>query len=149
MIIDSLSNAKKYFSLNPRFEKAFNFLVSNDLSKLEEKKYEIDGAKVYATCMVRQGLTPETAKHEAHDKYIDIQVCISGKESFGWSYRPDCKSVKDAYNAEKDIIFYADKPNTYVEIKPSQMAIFFPEDVHMPLVGSGEIKKVVVKVLVS
>ena len=148
MIIDSLANAKKYFSLNPRFEKAFNFLVGNDLSKLEEKKYEVDGAEVYAMYMVRQGLAPEAAKHEAHDKYIDIQVCVSGKECFGWSPRAACKSVKEPYNPEKDIVFYADKPDTFVEIKPGQLAIFFPEDVHMPLVGSGEIKKVVVKVRV-
>ncbi len=148
MIIDSLSNAKKYFALNPRFEKAFNFLMSNDLTKLEEKKYEIDGKEVFATYMVRQGLAPEAAKHEAHDNYIDIQVCVSGKESFGWSNRADCKNEKDAYNPEKDIIFYADKPDTFVEIKPGQFAIFFPEDVHMPLVGNGEIKKVVAKVKV-
>ncbi len=148
MIIDNLSNAKKYFSLNPRFEKAFNFIQSNDLSQLEEKKYEVDGKEVYATYMVRQGLAPEAAKHEAHDSYIDIQLCVAGKESFGWSYRPDCKSVKDAYNPEKDIIFYADKPDTFVEIKPGQFVILFPEDVHMPLVGSGEIKKLVVKVKV-
>ena len=146
MIIDNLSNAKLYFSLNPRFEKAFNFLTDNDLSKLEEKKYEVDGEDVYAMYMVRQGLSPAEANHEAHNKYIDIQVCVSGKEGFGWNFRGDCATVKKAYDAEKDVIFYSDRPDTFVEIKPGQFAIFFPEDVHMPLVGSGEIKKVVVKV---
>ncbi|MDR3366505.1 MAG: YhcH/YjgK/YiaL family protein [Prevotellaceae bacterium] len=149
MIIDHLTNAKKYFSLNPRFEKAFEFLINNDLSKLEERKYEIDGAEVYATFMVRQGLAPEAARHEAHDRYIDIQVCVGGREAFGWSHRPDCKNVKEAYNPEKDIIFYADKPDTCVEIKPGQFAVFFPEDAHAPLIGNGEIKKVVVKVLAN
>ncbi|MDR1416538.1 MAG: YhcH/YjgK/YiaL family protein [Prevotellaceae bacterium] len=146
MIIDYLSNAEKYFSLNQRFEKAFGFLLNNDLSKLEERKYEIDDANVYATFMVRQGIAPEAAKHEAHDRYIDIQVCVSGKETFGWSHRSDCENVREAYNPEKDIIFYADKPDTYVGIKPGQFAIFFPDDVHAPLIGNGEIKKVVVKV---
>ncbi|MDR2814831.1 MAG: YhcH/YjgK/YiaL family protein [Prevotellaceae bacterium] len=149
MIIDHITNAKKYFSLNPRFEKAFGFLINNDLSKLEERKYEIDGAEVYATFMVRQGLAPEAAKHEAHNRYIDIQACVSGSETFGWSFRPDCKNVKVEYNPEKDIIFYADKPDSYVEIKPGQFAVFFPEDVHAPLIGNGEIKKVVVKALAS
>jgi YhcH/YjgK/YiaL family protein len=146
MVIDQLSSAKKYFSLHPHFEKAFDFLVSNDLSKLEERKYEIDGANVYATFMVRQGLAPEAAKHEAHNRYIDIQACVSGRETFGWSHRSGCKNIKEAYNPEKDIVFYADKPDTYAGIKPGQFAIFFPEDVHAPLIGSGEIKKVVVKV---
>lgn len=147
MIIDSLSNAKKYFSLNPRFEKAFKFLADTDLNNLAEGKHDIDGSEIYANAMVREGLAPENAKFEAHDKYIDIQVCISGNESFGWSNRADCKNIKDAYNAEKDVIFYGDKPDTYVGIKPGQFAIFFPHDVHAPLVGKGEIKKVVLKVL--
>jgi YhcH/YjgK/YiaL family protein len=146
MIIDSLRNAQKYFSLNPHFEKAFGFLRGNDLNALAEQKYEVAGAEVYATVMVRQGLAPEAAKHEAHNRYIDIQLCVAGKEGFGWSYRPDCKSVKEPYNEQKDIIFYADKPDTYVEVKAGQFAIFFPEDVHAPLIGSGEIRKVVVKV---
>ncbi|MDR1343259.1 MAG: YhcH/YjgK/YiaL family protein [Prevotellaceae bacterium] len=146
MIIDQLSSAKKYFSLNRHFEKAFDFLINNDLSKLEEGKYELDGANVYATLMVRQGIAPEAAKHEAHDCYIDIQLCVSGKETFGWSHRSDCESIKEAYNPEKDIVFYANKPDTYIGIKPGQFAIFFPEDVHAPLIGNGEIKKIVVKV---
>jgi YhcH/YjgK/YiaL family protein len=149
MIVEHLSNAKKYFSLNPRFEKAFGFLFNNDLNTLDERKYEIDGAEVYATFMVRQGLAPEAAKHEAHDRYIDIQVCVSGKETFGWSHRTDCKNIKGEYNPEKDVIFYADKPDTYVAIKPGQFAVFFPEDVHAPLIGNGEIKKVVVKVIAN
>ncbi|MDR1226409.1 MAG: YhcH/YjgK/YiaL family protein [Prevotellaceae bacterium] len=146
MIVDSLSNAKKYFSLNPHFEKAFNFLARQDLKNIAEGKYEIDGANVFATVMVREGLAPEAAKFEAHDSYVDIQLVLDGKEGFGWSRRADCKNVKDAYNADKDIIFFADKPDTYVETKPGQMAIFFPEDAHAPLVGSGQIKKMVVKV---
>jgi YhcH/YjgK/YiaL family protein len=146
MIIDHLSNAKKYFSLHPHFEKAFGFLTGNDLSRLEERKYEVDGSDVYATFMVRQGLAPEAAKHEAHDRYIDIQVCVDGKETFGWSHRADCENVKEEYNPQKDVIFYADNPSTYVGIKSGQFAIFFPEDVHAPLIGNGEIRKVVVKV---
>ncbi|MDR0567285.1 MAG: YhcH/YjgK/YiaL family protein [Prevotellaceae bacterium] len=147
MIIDNIANAKKYFSLNPRFEKAFGFLTDNDLSTLEERTYEIDGAEVYATFMVRQGIAPEEARHEAHDRYIDVQLCLSGGETFGWSFRPDCKNVAAEYNPQKDVIFYADKPDTYVAIKPGQFAVFFPEDAHAPLVGCGEIRKVVVKVL--
>jgi YhcH/YjgK/YiaL family protein len=148
MIIDSISGAEKYFSLNPHFAKAFDFLQKNNLSVLNEGKYEVDGTNVYATCMVRQGLAQDVAKFEAHNRYIDIQVCVSGAETFGWSHRASCHTVKGAYDPDKDIVFYADQPSTYVSIAPGQMAIFFPDDVHAPLVGSGEIKKVVVKVAV-
>ena len=43
MIIDTLENLKKYESLNPLFPKVVAFLETNDLSKMEAGKYEIEG----------------------------------------------------------------------------------------------------------
>jgi beta-galactosidase beta subunit len=34
----------------------------------------------------------------------------------------------------------------YFELTDNQFAIFFPEDVHAPMIGEGVIKKLVVKV---
>jgi biofilm protein TabA len=42
MIIDTLKNGYKYFCLNPLFEKAFEYLKSIDLEKIEAGKYNID-----------------------------------------------------------------------------------------------------------
>ena len=36
MIVDSLHNAAKYYSLHPAFEKAFQFLKENDLANLAD-----------------------------------------------------------------------------------------------------------------
>ena len=36
MIIDTLNNASKYYSLHPSFAKAFEFLHQNDLANLTE-----------------------------------------------------------------------------------------------------------------
>ena len=44
------------------------------------------------------------------------------------------------------VIFYSDKPDTYFQFKAGQFAIFYPEDVHAPMIGEGPIKKLVVKV---
>jgi YhcH/YjgK/YiaL family protein len=53
---------------------------------------------------------------------------------------------KEAYNAEKDVIFYNDKPDMYFSLHEGQFAIFFPDDVHAPMIGEGPVKKLVVKV---
>lgn len=148
MIIDNLSNADKYFCLHPLFAKAFKYILSQNLETIEVGKYEIDGDNLKAIVSNKQGMTASesAAKFECHDKHIDIQLCINGKEQIGWKPRNTCTQQKGEYNPEKDVVFYNDTPDMYFELKNNQFAIFFPEDVHAPMIGEGEIKKMVVKV---
>lgn len=148
MVIDSLKNSKNYDSLHPLFAKAFEYLRSEDLSSLEPGKYEISGDDLRAIVSDKPGKTIEesTAKFECHDKFIDIQFCVRGKETLGWKPRETCVSRKDEYNSEKDVTFYEDAPDMFFQLTDNQFAIFFPNDVHAPMIGTGNIKKVVIKV---
>jgi YhcH/YjgK/YiaL family protein len=148
MILDTLSNAARYTSVHPLFEKAFAYLQSMDLSEMEDGKYEIDGDNLVAAVFEKPAKTKQEAneKFECHDKHIDIQVCISGKESIGWKPREKCTKVKGAYNPEKDVSFYMDEPEMYFGMEPGQFVILYPEDVHSPMIGEGNIKKMVLKV---
>jgi len=147
MIIDSVQNAGKYASVHPLFAKAFEYINSTDLASLEVGKYDIaEGLK--AIISNKAGMTAEesTAKFECHNANIDIQLCIKGVETLGWKPRQDCKSEREPFNAEKDVQFYTDKPDMFFQLTDGQFAIFFPEDVHAPMIGEGEIKKLVIKV---
>lgn len=146
MIIDSLSNAEKYAHLHPLFAKAFEFINNQNLKEMAAGKYPIDGDNLHAAVSEKPGTGKAEAKFEAHDHCIDIQVCISGLETMGWKTRQDCVDIKTPYNSEKDVTFFNDKPDTYFELHEMQFSIFYPEDVHAPMIGDGEIKKMVVKV---
>lgn len=146
MIIDSLSNADKYVRLHPLFSKAFDFIKDQHLESVAVGKYPIDGADLHAAVSEKDGYAREDAKFECHNNWIDIQVCPQGKEQFGWSARERVSTIKEPYNAEKDVTFYSDKPETYFTLQAGQFAIFYPEDVHAPQIGEGHIKKLVVKV---
>ena len=113
---------------------------------MEPGKYPIDGTDLHASISLKDGVKAGEAKFEAHDHFIDIQVCPAGTEKLGWKPRNKCIDPKDPYNAEKDVIFFNDKPDMYFELNPGQFAIFYPEDVHAPMIGDGPIKKLVVKV---
>src|SRR5215213_8598052 len=117
MIIDSLDNAGKYVSLHPRFAEAFEFIRSQDLEKIEVGKYAIDGTDLHASVSLKTGYTRNEAKFEAHNHYIDIQVCPGEAEEMGWKPRSACVEEKEAYNPEKDVIFYKDNPDTYFSLK--------------------------------
>jgi len=148
MIIDILSNAEKYFCVHPLFSKAFEYIKSQNPETLEPGRYEIYGNQLKAIVSNKPGMTAaeSVAKFECHDKHIDIQLCIKGKEKLGWKPRQDCTQQKGEYNEEKDVLFYNDTPDMYFQLTNYQFAIFFPEDVHAPMIGEDEIKKLVIKV---
>jgi len=146
MIIDTLANAGKYTGLHKHFAKAFEYIASQNLDTIEPGKYTIDGTELHAAVSLKDGITAADAKFEAHNNYIDIQVCPSGTEQIGWKPRNTCTQPKGEYNTEKDVIFYNDKPDTYFSLQAGQFAIFYPEDVHAPMIGEGPIKKLVLKV---
>lgn len=148
MIIDTLQNASKYFSVHPLFAKAFGYIQKTDLNSIEMGKYEIDGDNLKAIFSNKKGMTAaeSTAKFECHNKHIDIQLCIHGVEQIGWKPREKCKTENGGYNTEKDVQLYSDPPDMYFQLTDGQFAILFPEDVHAPMIGVDEIKKLVIKV---
>jgi biofilm protein TabA len=151
MIIDSLGNAGKYFSVHPLFKQAFDYINATDLAAVEPGKFDIDADKLKAIFSNKHGMSAEEsiAKFECHNKHIDIQVCINGTETIGWKPRQSCSQQKGEYNAEKDVLFYGDAPDMYFQLTNGQFVIFFPEDVHAPMIGDADIKKLVIKVKID
>lgn len=147
MIIDTLENAEKYFVNHPLFETAFHYIKSAQLLLAESGKVPVSDGLV-AIYSDSPGKTQEeaVAKFECHNKNIDIQVCIRGNEKLGWKPRKDCVSPRGEYNTEKDVLFYDDAPDMFFGLNAGQFAIFYPEDVHAPMIGEGLIKKLVLKV---
>ena len=147
MIIDTLNNSAKYDAMHPLFAKAFEFIKQTDLINAADGKSDIaEGLK--AIFSNKTGVTAEAsvAKFECHNKHIDIQLCIKGNETIGWKPREKCVTENGGYNPEKDVQLYTEQPDMYFQLTNGQFAIFFPEDVHAPMIGDAEIKKLVIKV---
>jgi YhcH/YjgK/YiaL family protein len=148
MIVDSLKNAAKYYALHPSFARAFEYIQITNPDTTEQGKYEVDEDRLKAIFSTKTGMTLEasTAKFECHNNHIDIQLCIHGVETIGWKPREKCMVENGGYNPEKDVQLYSDAPDTFFQLTDGQFAIFFPEDVHAPMIGTEEIKKLVIKV---
>jgi YhcH/YjgK/YiaL family protein len=149
MIVDTLANAHKYASIHPLFATAFEYINSTDIANIEIGKYEIaEGLKAIFSDKKGMTATESIAKFECHNKNIDIQFCINGKETIGWKPRQSCIIPKGEYNTEKDVCFYDDAPDMYFQLTNGQFAIFFPEDVHAPMIAADDnsIRKLVIKV---
>ena len=134
---------------NKYYQQALQYIADTDLSELENGKHLLDGDNLFVNFVDSQMKTPEQARLEVHDKYIDIQVPLSKDESFGVKPRKECVEPDGEFNTEKDILFYKDKDWTTVTVKVGEAITFDPDTAHAPLIGEGTIHKVIFKVKVA
>ncbi len=95
------------------------------------------------------GRRKEDALLETHEKYIDIQLVMTGIDEMGWKPKSLCKKPAGKYDQKTDEQIFMDEPDAWISTVSGAFVIFFPEDAHMPLISSGQLHKVVVKVAVA
>lgn len=140
--------AKQFFPNPERWQKAFSFLKSEELSSLTTGRYELEGSDLFAIIDEYTTKDEETARFEAHRKYADIQYVISGEERIGITPLNNTK-VTVPFDEEKDIVFLDASEFEYKDANPARFFVFFPEDAHCPGVKNLKnsiVRKVVVKV---
>jgi YhcH/YjgK/YiaL family protein len=144
--------AISYFKNKERWDKAFKFFLNNDLSRLETKRYDIDGDNLFATVSEYLSKNEETTNFEAHRKYIDIQYVISGVEIMNIAPLSSAKEVITPYDSAKDIEFMKVSNVADYKATPANFFIFFPGDAHRPGIKdkvNSTVRKVVIKVKVE
>ena len=149
MIADSLKNYKSYLSICPRLEKAFDFILNNDLASFADGRHDIDGDNLFVNVMDVDLKPRHEAALEVHDRYLDIQIMVGADEEYGWSERCDCHSPREEFNRERDVQFFTDAPQTFFTLNERQFAIFFPKDAHAPMLGEGKVRKLIFKLLIN
>lgn len=150
MVFDKIKNAKLYFPLGEKIQKALQYLTETNFSTIEPGKYEIDGENIFALVQEYNTKPLSAGKWEAHRKYIDIQYIASGREKIGVSEFEKVIIIED-YNEDKDYAFYKGDGN-YLLVDEGYFTIFYPTDVHMPGLSINipkQVKKIVVKVSVD
>lgn len=149
MILDSIANAQRYYALVPELKSVVDFLHSTDVGALTVGRHDIDGDRLYVNVAEEPLRAVEQAPLEVHNRYIDVQVLLTGEESFGWRHRPDCIEPRAEFDEERDILFYSDAPATLYTLHAGQFTILFPEDAHAPLIGSGRVRKLIFKLMLQ
>ena len=114
--------------------RALDFLKNTDLKALPGGRHAIEGDIMY--------------------NYVDIQLMVSGEENMGFFVDKGLVKPVESY-PDRDCYFY---PNEAVDegqihCPEGYYTVFFPSDVHRPLLAVNDkpikIRKVVVKVHVS
>lgn len=146
MIFDKIENIRQYDIVS---DKIIEFLFNLN-ENTPNGRYEID-ARTYANVEEYNTKSHENCYFEAHKRYIDIQILLNGEERLDFRHTEGL-TIKEAYNDEKDIMFFEDKETIgTVKLTDGYFAMLFPHDAHRPQMNSSEVsqcvKKVVIKIL--
>lgn len=155
MIYDSIEHADRYTAGHAGLEKAFEFLRSGVVNDtLLTGRHLIDGERVFAG-VDRYATKPASeAMFEAHRRYADIQVVVSGRETLLWAPLADMQEslLVRPFDPAKDVAKWQ-LPAEYLSLPlfPGRFVVLFPEDAHAPGVHAAgspgdEVLKVVFKV---
>ena len=131
MIIDSFANHGLYHHVHPLFSKAFTYLQSQDLDKLELGKHIIDGDDLFVIIMEYETKDEADCIKENHKKYVDIQYMVKGEEGMGVSLL-NGQTPTTPYDDSRDAAFYKNDYESMIRVRQGEFAIFFPHDLHMP-----------------
>nr|WP_129732754.1 YhcH/YjgK/YiaL family protein [Parabacteroides goldsteinii] len=127
---------------------AFDFLRRNDLNELALGRYDLSNDGTYATVSEYETKEHETARYEAHRKYIDIQYVSKGEEYIDLLPMDEITERQD-YDEQADIMFFDGKLGTRLYANKEQFFVFFPDDVHRPCLKidtAAMVRKIVVKI---
>lgn len=148
MVLDTLKNMSLYEGLGENYKQVAEYVKVTDLRSLEMGKHFLENGVYF---IVQEYTTKDIAggKYEAHRKFIDIQIILEGAEIMGYAPIETLEGMT-SYNESSDYQLFAGEGSLLNVVKDS-FAIFFPEDGHMPGVGTSpcEVKKIVVKIPVE
>ncbi len=153
MIVDHISNLKRYSSINPLINDVIEFISKEDLLKLPLGRTDIN----QHAYVIRESYNPKPVNEcyfEGHEKYADIQVVLSGVEAIGYRFKESSKDIEITQNylEEKDVTKYQIKNFTSVILSEGMFALVYPQDLHMPkikIVEGSHVEKVVFKIKVK
>ncbi len=144
MIVDTLERTDLYAGMHPRLREAFAQLARTDLAALPKGRNTV---KPYLHVDVVKGdlVTREASKVEVHRHYIDIHMPLENWEMVGWLEANRVRNRVQAF-PEKDAELFQETCLSWTELRPGFFALYFPGEGHAPMVGTGTIHKIVVKV---
>lgn len=153
MFYSKIDSDLNKFLLPKKIQQAIQILATTDFTQLEVGEYAVEGDEMYYQVIDTETKPVEENYPEIHQRYVDIQFLVRGKEKIGFSSMHDANEVKEELLASRDIIFFQDTQHeSFIDMQEGNFAIFYPNDVHRPACineKQQKIRKVVFKVDVA
>lgn len=157
MIYDKIDNLEKYAGLHPRFSNAISYLKqliaeNADIGRHDMPNCDVPNAVFANVASYNTSVLSDVSQMEAHHKYIDIQIVLTGEEVI---YLPtaNCLRSTKEYDEAVDYELFempTESENIRLMMHPNTFAIFFTNEPHIACIANGKpvsVHKIVGKVL--
>jgi len=151
MIVGKLTDLYRYTGISKNIDTAINYIKTHDLLALPKGKTVVDGDNVYINRDTYVAKPMEECFFENHEKYMDLQIVLKGKEIFGYTHitNPTLK-VTTPYNPDKDVTKYSAEGAVFFTLEEG-FALVYTEDVHLAKCKANDeiVEKVVMKIKIE
>ena len=149
MIIDTLSELKRYIPVVGDLQTVQKILDSHTLLDQDYGSYATDNPKVRYNLFSYTTEEKQAKQFEIHARELDVQILLIGYERMAVA-DPEKVETVVAYDEQKDARFVLGRTMTEYHADPTHFALFFPGEPHCcNLVDETpvEVVKVVFKIL--
>lgn len=151
MIFGSMHHEKTYGKLPKEILACFQYARDYALADREKGSYPIDGERFYVNIAEYEPCAREDRFWEAHKKYIDVHLLLSGSERIDVGFIENMRLKP--YEEKDDFLPLDGSAQAYADLtRPGDFLVCYPEDAHRTgvRIGSGgKLKKAIFKVLIE
>lgn len=140
MIQNRIQGNLSLLSIN-KIQYCLDYVKQNDLKQVKPGSYEIDGSRIFMNVVEYDTRDITECYWEAHRKYIDIHVIISGSEQININHIDNLQSTE--YVEKDDYLKLSGDASVQVILKENDYLICYPEDAHMTAIQPNEPSHVV------
>ncbi len=145
MIIDDIKNISKYPQIPVNIA---DFLIGLS-AQTPEGHYEIDENN-FVNVDVYSPKPHGECRFEAHKKYIDVQMILSGEEEID-IIPTEGLQISEPYDENRDVMFFEPplKQPEKIIMQPFKFVLIYPHEAHRPQIKTSfdTVKKAVAKII--
>jgi len=126
MILAKFEDAAEYCGIHPRLDEALKRIDHEFLETVGTETMQLEGNALYVTRFDYETLPLEETFYEAHKKYLDIHILLSGEERVDIAH-PDTLSQ---FEHRDDFYAYTGSAEQTLILRPGNFLVVFPGDAH-------------------
>ena len=150
MILAKNDTAQYYKGIHPNLDTALELISDDFLATLGTERVDIIPGKVWCTAFGYDTIPDEESFFEAHEKFLDIHIMLSGSERVEIASPKNLEVFRS--EAENDFWGYRGKGDYSLILSPGSFLVVFPDDAHkikMQIGKSERVCKAVFKVKIK
>ena len=147
MILANNSTAADYKGIHPNLDVALAHITPQFLASLGTERVDIIPGEVWCTKFTYETITAEESFFEAHEKFLDIHMMLSGSERVEIAAPADLEMFRS--EPENDFWGYHGQGRHHLVLSPGDFLVVWPEDAHkikMQVGASQSVTKAVFKI---